>query len=68
MLAEGLCAAGAPWHRVLGSSGKISLPAAAGGGRQRELLAAEGVEFRESGAVVPATFWRRTEPFFDVLP
>ena len=65
MLGEGLArGTSAPWHRVLGSSGKISLPAAAGGERQRRLLAAEGVQFRESGAVVPGTFWARAAPFF----
>ena len=64
MLAEGLCYGGAPWHRVLGASGRISLPAAAGGDRQRRLLEAEGVVFRESGAVVPAAFWERAQPFF----
>ena len=64
MLKEGLCAGGAPWHRVLGSSGKISLPINGGGDRQRRLLEAEGVEFRESGAVAADTFWSRGEPFF----
>ena len=65
MLKEGLCAGGAPWHRVLGSSGKISLPANGGGSKQRELLAAEGVRFRPSGAVEPDTFWERTAPFYE---
>ena len=64
MLAEGLCYGGAPWHRVLGASGRVSLPADAGGDRQRQLLQAEGVVFRESGAVAPGAFWERAEPFF----
>lgn len=64
MLSEGLCAGGAPWHRVINSSGRISLPLAAGGNQQRQLLVAEGVEFRECGAVVPHTFWSRMDPFF----
>ena len=64
LLKEGLCVGGMPWHRVLGSSGKISLPEAAGGARQRRLLLAEGVSFRESGAVGAGTFWERTTPFF----
>jgi methylated-DNA-protein-cysteine methyltransferase-like protein len=34
-----------PWHRVLGSGGKILLPKAAGA-EQRLRLQAEGVEFR----------------------
>ena len=58
------CGRGAPWHRVLGSSGKISLPSNGGGDRQRRLLEEEGVEFRESGAVAADTFWSRGEPFF----
>ena len=65
MLKEGLCTGGAPWHRVLGSAGKISLPADGGGSQQRLLLEAEGVHFRQSGAVEPATFWERTAPFFE---
>lgn len=64
MLGEGLCYGGAPWHRVLGASGKISLPAAGGGDTQRRLLREEGVAFRESGAVAPGTFWERVAPFF----
>ena len=64
MLGEGLCYGGAPWHRVLGASGKISLPAAAGGDTQRRLLREEGVIFRENGAVAPGTFWERVAPFF----
>lgn len=34
-----------PWHRVVNAAGGISLPGDAGG-RQRELLAAEGALFR----------------------
>ena len=64
MLGEGLCYGGAPWHRVLGASGKVSLPAAAGGDTQRRLLREEGVIFRENGAVAPGTFWERVAPFF----
>lgn len=64
MLGEGLCYGGAPWHRVLGASGRVSLPAAAGGDTQRRLLREEGVLFRENGAVAPGTFWERVAPFF----
>lgn len=39
-----------PWQRVLNAQGKISLPDDRGR-RQRELLEAEGVEFRASGRV-----------------
>ena len=55
---------GVPWQRVINASGRISLPAASGGDRQRALLAAEGVEFRSSGAVVTSAWWERTQPFF----
>lgn len=65
MLGDGLCAGGtAPWHRVLSSSGKVSLPRDSGGARQRALLTEEGVEWRESGAVVAGTLWERSVPFF----
>lgn len=46
MLGDGLAAGGAPWHRVLNASGKISLSPKLGGDRQRELLEAEDVTFR----------------------
>lgn len=36
-------AAPVPWQRVVNSQGRISLPLTAGGGRQAELLRAEGV-------------------------
>jgi methylated-DNA-protein-cysteine methyltransferase-like protein len=64
LLRDGLCAGGAPWHRVLGAAGKVSLPATAGGDEQRRRLAAEGVEFGSSGAVAQSAFWSRTAPFF----
>ena len=35
-----------PWHRVVAAGGCISLPAGAGGRRQRERLRAEGVGFK----------------------
>ena len=60
----GVAPRGAPWHRVLGASGKVSLPAAAGGDTQRRLLREEGVIFRENGAVAPGTFGERVAPFF----
>ena len=64
MLKEGLCAGGAPWHRVLGASGKISLPASGGGDEQRRQLEAEGVVFQEGGAVAKGARWERSEPFY----
>ena len=68
LLGDGLCTGtDAPWWRVLGSSGKISLPRC-GRERQRQKLEAEGVIFRESGAVAAGTFWERAEPLFGALP
>ena len=64
LLKEGLCAGGMPWWRVLGASGKSSLPADAGGDVQRATLEREGVAFRETGAVEPQMFWERAEPFY----
>jgi methylated-DNA-protein-cysteine methyltransferase-like protein len=39
-----------PWHRVVNSAGKISLPDAAGR-RQKRLLQREGVKFRKNGSI-----------------
>ncbi len=39
------CPDDVPWHRVINSQGKISLKPGSGGQHQRELLAAEGIEF-----------------------
>ena len=42
---------GLPWHRVVNRDGVISLPDAAGGVEQRDLLATEGVAFGLDGRV-----------------
>ena len=42
------CPAGLPWHRVVGSGGKILTPGETAW-RQRELLMAEGIRFRGAG-------------------
>lgn len=48
-----------PWHRVINSSGRISLPPGAGGIVQRLRLSAEGVTVSEAGSVSLARFqWR----------
>ena len=39
------CPADIPWHRVINSQGKISLPPASGQSEQRLLLESEGVVF-----------------------
>ena len=64
LLKEGLCAGGLPWWRVIGASGKSSLPVSAGGDTQRIRLEGEGVVFRASGAVDPEMWWARAEPFY----
>ena len=64
LLKEGLCAGGLPWWRVIGASGKSSLPVSAGGDTQRTRLEDEGVVFRASGAVDPEMWWARAEPFY----
>ena len=43
--------AGLPWHRVVGSRGKISLVPSRGGREQRRLLESEGVRFDRSGTI-----------------
>jgi methylated-DNA-protein-cysteine methyltransferase related protein len=40
-----------PWHRVINSAGRISLPMDAGGARQAALLRKEQVEVSESGTI-----------------
>lgn len=42
---------GLPWFRVVNREGRISLPAAAGGEEQKELLELDGVEFDERGRI-----------------
>lgn len=46
-----------PWHRVLGSGGKILLPKEAGS-EQRLRLQAEGVEFRRGRVAMDLHEWR----------
>ena len=46
-----------PWQRVINAQGRISLRGGTDGGmRQRLILEAEGVQFRESGTVDLARF------------
>lgn len=40
-----------PWHRIIGSGGRISLPPGAGMEEQRALLIMEGVAVKDSGKV-----------------
>src|SRR5512137_2393827 len=44
-------AAGLPWHRVIGSPGRISLPPGRGFEEQKRRLAAEGVAVGPGGRV-----------------
>lgn len=64
LLRDGLCSGGSPWHRVIGSSGRSSLPPAQGGDVQRERLMAEGVVFTPAGCVVQTAWWARVAPFY----
>ena len=65
LLRDGLCRGGAPWHRVLGSSGRVSLPRDSGGTVQRQMLDAEGIAFGPSDAVTSTAWWARSTPFFE---
>lgn len=50
-----------PWHRVINSAGRISLPPTAGGLDQRFRLLAEGVVVGESGRISLRRYqWRPT--------
>jgi len=40
-----------PWHRIINSWGKISLPKAAGYEEQKELLIAEGIVFNQEDMI-----------------
>jgi methylated-DNA-protein-cysteine methyltransferase-like protein len=48
-----------PWHRVVGTGGRINIPSPAGAGLQRGLLEDEGVTFR--GACVDLDLHRWPE-------
>ncbi|MDC0722744.1 MGMT family protein [Nannocystis bainbridge] len=51
-----------PWQRVLNARGEISLPGHAGD-RQRALLTAEGVEFKDDGRIDLGEYqWRPRPP------
>jgi methylated-DNA-protein-cysteine methyltransferase-like protein len=43
--------AGLPWHRVIGASGRISLPRGRGFAQQKRRLAAEGVAVGPGGRI-----------------
>ena len=48
-----------PWHRVINSKGRISLPPQEGYETQKKLLELEGIEFRENGSIdLDMYIWR----------
>lgn len=47
-----------PWHRVIGVSGRISLPPGGGRELQRSLLEAEGVEVRSDSVDLDLFLWQ----------
>ncbi|MFA5903665.1 MAG: MGMT family protein [Desulfobacula sp.] len=54
-----------PWHRVVNSQGRISLPPSMGRELQKALLESEGVRFTKSGALdLEIYMWKR--PDFDL--
>jgi len=57
---------GLPWHRVIGSRGRISLPPSKGGREQRRRLEEEGVRVGSGGVVDLRKYgW---EPAFSTSP
>ena len=51
-----------PWHRVINSKGRISLPPHQGYGIQKKLLEQEGIIFKEDGTVnFDKYLWHITE-------
>lgn len=62
------CPAGIPWHRVLGASGRISLPPGSAAFReQRRRLEREGVAVAANGRVAAAHFERGTGNLDELL-
>ena len=49
---------GLPWHRVINSQGRISLPPGGGGELQRSLLEAEGICFEKDSVDFEKYGWR----------
>lgn len=47
---------GLPWHRVVNRNGKISLKLSSGYEEQKQLLAAEGIDFGVNDAICFKTF------------
>ena len=63
LLADGLAhGTDAPWHRVINSAGRISLPHDSGGALQRRLLESEGVTFNKRHGIYKRL--SRSEPLF----
>lgn len=53
---------GLPWHRVINSRGRISLPPGRGGKEQARRLRAEGLRVDGAGAVDLKIFGWKTQP------
>ena len=53
---------GLPWHRVINSKGRISLPPQGGHEIQKKLLELEGIEFKENGSIDLDKFLWRISP------
>jgi methylated-DNA-protein-cysteine methyltransferase-like protein len=51
-----------PWHRVVGSGGKISIPSEGAADLQRDLLVAEGVQFRGARVDLERHAWSEGGP------
>jgi methylated-DNA-protein-cysteine methyltransferase-like protein len=51
-----------PWHRVIGASGRVSLPQGGGYELQRALLEAERVVFRDERVDLGRFQWKRGRP------
>ena len=50
---------GLPWHRVINSKGRISLPPQDGYEVQKKLLELEGIAFKENGSIdLDVCLWR----------
>ena len=53
---------GLPWHRVINSKGRISLPPQGGYETQKKLLELEGIKFKKNGSIDLETYLWRIPP------
>lgn len=56
-----------PWHRVINSKGRISLPVHSGYFRQKKILEAEGIQFESEKIELNIYMWKPTKKYIRQL-